>query len=48
MPESILRLLLVCSTSVLTSAVAIYYIGLEKSERTIITGKVLSIIRKKS
>lgn len=45
MPESIFRLLLVCAVSVLTSATAIYFIGLEKSERTVIVGKITSIIK---
>ena len=40
MPSSFIRLLVVCVVSVLSSAIFMYLLGLEKGERTFVLGKI--------
>ena len=43
MPEAILRLLLIGGSSVFSSAVVIYFVGIDQTERHFIQGKIFSI-----
>lgn len=46
LPETILRLLLVCAVGVLSSTIVIYSLGVDQAERQFIQGKILSITSK--
>lgn len=48
MPESILRLLLICISSVISSGIVIYSIGINQAERRFIQDKLFSIISSKA
>ena len=46
MEVGIIRFITVSSTSIITTAIAVYFLGLDKSEKALITPVIYKIIRR--